>query len=254
MNIEPKYKNWETAPLEFYKFLKWAVWLGFAWNIINAVTLLSNFTTPFLLIDIAILIVAAILGFKAGIGLRNREWAGVKALYALTILNTVYGAIGFALTLNIEDIVYPIGYLIIFILTKIYFDKRRLLFYPYASEYESYEGTGYDIEMPIPVQQVNTIKMETSSIRETQPKKAYCEEEPAAVSDADSLKTSVTDDPIFSKKEDNGGYWKHISSEEKQQYDDVDAETSDDIMFCYKCGHKISADALFCEKCGAKLR
>jgi sec-independent protein translocase protein TatA len=40
-----------------------------------------------------------------------------------------------------------------------------------------------------------------------------------------------------------------------KEYDDADIDdvTSEDVVFCSKCGTKNPADAAFCSKCGAKL-
>ncbi len=147
MSFKPKYTDFDSAPMAFYNFIKYAIWVGIVIGIIQVIGSIGMFTGQPLpdsliimgvigiIIDIAVIVCEII----AAIGLKNMEWSGVKAYYLSFIISIVgaiilmcYGgfAFGIDLVLDPEILGQLIGNAVVFVLVKIYFDKRKLLFSP----------------------------------------------------------------------------------------------------------------------------
>lgn len=245
MSIKPKYTNYESAPMVFFHILKYGLWLIIALTIYTIILVArvippsDYFTSEYIAFDIALVmeIIIVLFSIKAALGLRKREWSGVKALFCAALLTIVayFIIIIFAVVKSrfvygdfniIRPIVIELVLIGIFVLLWIYFGKRRLLFYPFANEYE---GPAINVEGAIRQNNINSKVPDYIAVNKVN-------------SSTESVLEETTEKP-------------------KGKYDNVVAETEhaehleeDGIKFCFKCGHEIGPNALFCEKCGTKVR
>lgn len=280
MKINPKYTDYENAPKIYYYILRYGLWLLIAlviytfFLIFGRIPISYYFTSEFIIMDVMIVaeIVALFFCIKAALGLRKREWSGVKALYISLIVTIIAYLIIIIAALIMGrtnygdfDIVAPIiielALIGLSILTWVYFEKRRLLFYPYAYEYEMADVNIKDAQE----QNHNLLNPEkTDFVIEKKDIGTSMEtrenNKPKDVDNAaEDLKEVEANDEI---KEENGlanDFADAMFEESERPYDNVAAETEDtieddEIRFCYKCGHEIGPNAVFCEKCGTRVR
>lgn len=127
-----KYYDKETTPMKYYMFLtRFALIFGLVTNIAKISILISG--NPFWA-DVLFASAIIVLNVLSLIWLRRMEWRGVQALeglYAiLTLRSSIIGIVQQAgrLAFSRESIVNIIVEMIVFVLTWVYFNKRRTLF------------------------------------------------------------------------------------------------------------------------------
>ena len=146
--IKPKYYSWGTAPMKFYHIHCKLLLIGCVCNAINglqtifsSLSALNEFgwsvpgTAMFAYVAVVALISAALPAFAAN-KLKEKQWSGVLAWYAVSFLpvldSTVFGTLGLIQWLEVYGKL--IGTLIIFIPTYVYYQKRSPLFFSVQKE------------------------------------------------------------------------------------------------------------------------
>jgi len=146
MTIMPQYTSLNTTPMTFHKFLKYAIWI-----IVIAIVVACYYHFNVFLRNIDYILRNVMFGSKAiqealmipfsivaAVNIRNRKWLGIKALYVMLAVEIISDAIAMGYCIYAAGFIYDdeatirfIVAFVVLILIKVYYDKRRLLFYPY---------------------------------------------------------------------------------------------------------------------------